>query len=68
MCYTCGCKLPYDDHGDHNNIVEDHLEAAGETEDIKHAGKKSAKENLMELLKTQQEKGELEKPKEDYNE
>jgi hypothetical protein len=35
MCYTCGCKLPYEGHGDPNNIVEDDLKAAGQTETIK---------------------------------
>jgi hypothetical protein len=68
MCYTCGCKLPYEDHGDPNNIVEDHLRAAGQTETIRKAGVKAAKENLLELVLLQKDQGDLERPKEDYNE
>lgn len=22
MCYTCGCKMPYEDHGDPHNLGE----------------------------------------------
>jgi hypothetical protein len=68
MCYTCGCKLPYEAHGDPNNIVEDDLKDAGQTETIKKAGVKAAKENLLELLQIQQAQGNLEQPKRDYNE
>jgi hypothetical protein len=68
MCYTCGCKLPYEAHGDPNNIIEDHLKDAGQTETIKKAGVKAAKENLLELLQIQQAQGDLEQPKKDYNE
>jgi hypothetical protein len=67
MCYTCGCKLPYEDHGDQNNIVEDDLKDAGQTETIKQAGVKAAKENLLELIQIQQAQGDLEQPKKDYN-
>jgi hypothetical protein len=66
MCYTCGCKLPYEGHGDPRNIVEDDLKDSGQTETIKKAGTKSAKENMMELLRLEQESGELDKPREDY--
>ena len=68
MCYTCGCKLPYEDHGDPDNIVEDHLKKAGQTETIKRAGVKQAKENLLELIEIQKNRGDLENPKKDYNE
>ena len=68
MCYTCGCKLPYEDHGDPANLIEDHLKDAGQTETIKHAGVKQAKENLIELLQLQEESGDLERPRKDYNE
>jgi hypothetical protein len=68
MCYTCGCKLPYEDHGDSNNIIEDDLKDAGQTETIKKAGVKTAKENLLELIQIQQAQGDLEQPKKDYNE
>jgi hypothetical protein len=68
MCYTCGCKLPYEDHGDSNNIIEDDLKEAGQTETIKKAGVKAAKENLLELIQIQKAQGDLERPKTDYNE
>lgn len=66
MCYTCGCKLPYEDHGDPANLVEEHLTKAGQTDTIKRAGTTQAKENMIELLQLQKEAGELEQPKEDY--
>jgi hypothetical protein len=68
MCYTCGCRLPYEDHGDSGNIVEDDLKAAGQTETIKKAGVKAAKENLLALIELQKDQGDLERPKKDYNE
>lgn len=68
MCYTCGCKLPYEDHGDPANIVEDDLKKAGQTETIEKAGVKTAKENLLELIELQASAGNLERPNQDYNE
>jgi hypothetical protein len=68
MCYTCGCKLPYEDHGDPDNIIEDDLRKAGRTETIKRAGVKQAKENFLELIESQKKRGDLENPKKDYNE
>jgi hypothetical protein len=68
MCYTCGCKLPFEDHGDPANIVEDDLKNAGQTATIEKAGVKSAKENLLELIELQVAAGDLERPKQDYNE
>ncbi len=67
MCYTCGCKLPYEDHGDPANIVEDHLKKAGQTNTIQKAGVKAAKLNMLELIKLQQDADDLEGPKQDYN-
>lgn len=67
MCYTCGCKLPYEDHGDPKNIVEKHVEDSGQTEAIDKAGKVKAKENILELLRLQEEANELENPKKDYS-
>ncbi|MFN2525746.1 MAG: hypothetical protein ABR505_05720 [Actinomycetota bacterium] len=67
MCYTCGCKLPYEDHGDANNIVEEDLKKAGHTETIKNAGIKAAKNNMLELIQLQKGVGDLERPKKDYN-
>lgn len=37
MCYTCGCKLPYEDHGDPANVTESDLKKAGQTSTIKRA-------------------------------
>lgn len=67
MCYTCGCKLPYEGHGDPANIVEDDLKRAGQTGTIKGAGVKDAKQNLLELIQLEMEAGDLENPKRDYN-
>ena len=68
MCYTCGCKLPFEDHGDPANIVEADLEQAGQTDTIKKAGIEAAKRNLAELIRLQEDAGELARPKDDYNE
>jgi len=67
MCYTCGCKLPYEDHGDPANVIEDDLKGSGQTEAIGKAGVKTAKENLLELIELEKEAGDLERPKQDYN-
>lgn len=67
MCYTCGCKLPYEDHGDPANIVERDLGGAGQTEAIEGAGIGVAKINMLELIQLQQEAGDLERPKQDYS-
>jgi hypothetical protein len=67
MCYTCGCKLPYEDHGDTANIVEEHLTKSGQTDAIDRAGVAAAKQNLLELIQLQAAAGELERPKQDYN-
>ena len=68
MCYTCGCKLPYEDHGDPDNIIEEDLRKAGQTETIKRAGTEQAKLNMAELIVLQKNQGDLEGPKQDYNE
>lgn len=68
MCYTCGCKLPYERHGDPDNIVEDDLKKSGQTETIKHAGVEQAKKNMLELIELQKNRGDLANPKKDYNE
>ncbi|HEX5721983.1 MAG TPA: hypothetical protein VFZ06_04450 [Acidimicrobiia bacterium] len=67
MCYTCGCKLPYEDHGDPANIVEEDLKRAGQTNTIKKAGVKTAKENLIELIRLQMDEDGLQRPRTDYN-
>jgi hypothetical protein len=68
MCYTCGCKLPYESHGDSDNIVEEDLKKAGQTGTIKRAGVERAKENMLELIELQKNRGDLADPKNDYNE
>jgi hypothetical protein len=68
MCYTCGWKLPYENHGDHANVIEDDLKQAGQTDTIEKAGVKTAKENMLELLQLQSRAGDLERPRRDYNE
>jgi hypothetical protein len=67
MCFTCGCKLPYEDHGEPANLIEDDLKDAGQTAKIGKAGVKTAKENLLELLHLQREEGNLDRPRQDYN-
>jgi hypothetical protein len=67
MCYTCGCKLPYESHGLAANIVEDDLKRSGQTSTIKKAGVKAAKENMLELIQLQKNTGDLARPKKDYN-
>ncbi len=52
--------------GDPKNIVEKFFEEAGQTAAIGKAGVMQAKKNMMELLKAEFEKNELEKPKEQY--
>jgi hypothetical protein len=66
MCYTCGCRRPYDTMGDAKNIVEKFFAEAGQTAAIGKAGVMQAKKNMMELLQAELEKQELEKPKEQY--
>jgi hypothetical protein len=59
--------LPYEDHGDPANIVEDDLKRAGQTSTIKWAGVRTAKENLLELIQLQRDEGDLQRPKKDYS-
>ncbi len=66
MCYTCGCRKPYDTMGDPKNIVEKFFEEAGQTEAIGKAGVVQAKKNMMELLQAELDAHELEKPKKQY--
>jgi hypothetical protein len=68
MCHPCGCKSPYEDHGDQANIVEEDLKRAGQTETIKSAGIQAAKENMLELILLQRNAGDLQRPRKDHNE
>ena len=67
VCYTCGCKLPYEDHGDSANLVEDDLKLAGLTATIGKAGVEEAKRNMLELIQLQADEDQLADPKPDYN-
>lgn len=60
--------MPYEDHGDPRNVIEKHFENAGETKEIDKKGLLKAKENMIDLLMLEEDKGELEKPKENYSE
>jgi hypothetical protein len=66
MCYTCGCKRPYDEMGDPKNITESYFEEAGQTAAIGKAGTVEAKRHMLELLQLELERTELDKPKEQY--
>jgi hypothetical protein len=66
MCYTCGCKRPFDDMGNNDNVTEYAFERAGQTDAIKQAGVATAKQNMLDLLKLELEGEELSKPKEQY--
>jgi hypothetical protein len=66
MCYTCGCRRPYDTMDDERNIVEAFFERAGQTEAIGNAGVLAAKQHMLELLQAELERQELEKPQEQY--
>jgi hypothetical protein len=66
MCYTCGCKMPYNDMGDPKNITETQFEQASQTDAIEKAGITKAKQNMLELLKMELEKDQLEKPEGQY--
>ena len=66
MCYTCGCKRPFDDMRDQNNITEAFFERAGATEAIGQAGSAKAKQNMLELLRLELERNELEHPARQY--
>jgi hypothetical protein len=68
MCYTCGCKLPFEDHGDPRNIVERALIEAGKTKEIKNAGRVKAKQNMLELIEEERRRRGLEEPKKSYAE
>lgn len=68
MCYTCGCNLPFESHGDPRNVVESAFVEAGKTKEIKNAGKTDAKRNTFELLKKQIDAEELTRPRESYAE
>ena len=63
MCYTCGCKQPYNNMGSNDNITEEHFQQAA------RAGNETvsdAKRNMIELLQIELDKGELARPDKQY--
>ena len=66
MCYSCGCKLPYEDHGDKRNLVESAFVQSGKTKEIKAAGRVRAKQNTLKLLLEERRRGELRMPRKSY--
>ena len=66
MCYTCGCRLPFDDHGDPRNLIETAFVRGGTTKEIDRAGRVKAKVNTLELLLAERRRGELGRPRKSY--
>ena len=66
MCYTCGCKMPYADHGDPRNLTEKNLEEAMKTKAAGGADITKVKQNVEELIGLEKMAGDEAKPKEQY--
>ena len=66
MCYTCGCKQPFADHGDPRTITEKDLMESTETKAAGGADISKVKENFEELIRLEQQAGEEAKPKDQY--
>lgn len=66
MCYTCGCKMPYADHGDPRNLTEKALDASTKTKAAGGADIAQIKLNVEELIRLQEAAGELAHPKDQY--
>jgi hypothetical protein len=66
MCYTCGCKMPYEDHGDPRNLTEQNLQDAALTKEAGGADITKVKENFAELIDLQRQAGEEANPKQKY--
>ena len=66
MCYTCGCKLPYEDHGDPRNLTEKNLQDAALTKEAGGADITKVKENFAELIDLQRQAGEEANPQQKY--
>lgn len=47
MCYSCGCGMPDDDHGDSRNLTNADFESAAGAMDI---SAEEARENTLQLL------------------
>jgi hypothetical protein len=66
MCYTCGCKMPYEDHGDPRNLTEQNLQDAALTKEAGGADITKVKENVAELIDLQRRANEEAQPKQKY--
>jgi len=66
VCYTCGCKMPFEDHGDPRNLTEKNLRDAGVTEAAKGADIRKIKENVQELIELEAAADQLADPKQQY--
>lgn len=66
MCYTCGCKMPFEDHGDPRNLTEKNLRDATLTKAAGGADIRKVKENVEELIRLESEADELAEPKQKY--
>ena len=66
MCYTCGCKQPFADHGDPRNITEKDLMESTKTKAEGGADISKAKQNFEELIRLEEQAGEAAKPKDQY--
>ena len=66
MCYTCGCKMPFEDHGDPRNLTENNLRNAAMTEAAKSADIRKVKENVQELIELEATADQLADPKQQY--
>ena len=66
MCYTCGCKMPFEDHGDPRNLTEKNLRDAAVTEAAKGADIRQVKENVQELIGLEAAADQLAEPKQQY--
>jgi len=60
--------MPYEDHGDPRNVIDQAFLDAGKTKEIKNAGRPTAKQNMLELLQAEERSGDLEEPKQSYAE
>ena len=66
MCYTCGCKMPFEDHGDPRNLTENNLRDAAMTDAAKGADIRKVKENVQELIELEAAADQLADPKQQY--
>jgi hypothetical protein len=66
VCYTCGCKQPFADHGDPRNITEKDLLESTKTKAAGGADISKVKQNVEELIRLEQQAGEQVNPKQQY--